>query len=169
LWEAPSGGLLVVKELSNISGRRRGVGKFQKGQKVSGKKRDTPNRLTAVKGALAPILARDAKDIELIDAVGTPEFDRLLKAQEQEPWPDEWVNQLDVSTGPSVPGGGSGDDPRGAVRYLLVLEVAVGLLVITSDHHQNRLTGVRYPFWGRVPAPKIGVLATPVGNGRKDR
>jgi hypothetical protein len=94
------------------------VGKFQKGQKVSGKKRDTPNRLTAVKGALASILARDAKDIELIDAVGTPEFDRLLKAQEQEPWPDEWVNQLDVSTGPSVLGGGSGDDPRGAGRTL---------------------------------------------------
>ncbi len=52
--------------------------------------------------------------------------------------------------------------------YLLVLEVAVGLLVGQAIII-NRLTGVRYPFWARVPAPKIGRLATPVGDGRKER
>jgi CRP-like cAMP-binding protein len=39
--------------------------------------------------------------------------------------------------------------------YLLVLEVAVGLLVGQAIII-NRLTGVRYPFWSSVPTPKIG-------------
>ena len=38
------------------------------------------------------------------------------------------------------------------------LEAAVGLLVAQAII--NRLTGVRYPFWASVPAPKIGVLAS---------
>jgi len=42
--------------------------------------------------------------------------------------------------------------------YLIVLEAAVGLLVVQAIII-NRLTGVRYPFWAGVPAPKIGVLA----------
>jgi len=42
--------------------------------------------------------------------------------------------------------------------YLVVLEAAVGLLVIQAIII-NRLTGVRYPFWASVPAPTIGVLA----------
>ena len=42
--------------------------------------------------------------------------------------------------------------------YLVVLEAAVGLLVAQAIII-NRLTGVRYPFWASVPAPKIGVLA----------
>jgi CBS-domain-containing membrane protein len=43
--------------------------------------------------------------------------------------------------------------------YLAVLEAAVGLLVGQAIII-NRLTGVRYPFWASVPAPKIGVLAS---------
>jgi CBS domain-containing membrane protein len=43
--------------------------------------------------------------------------------------------------------------------YLVVLEAAVGLLVGQAIII-NRLTGVRYPFWASVPAPKIGVLAS---------
>ncbi len=43
--------------------------------------------------------------------------------------------------------------------YLVVLEVAVGLLVGQAII-VNRLTGVRYPFWASVPDPKIGVLAS---------
>jgi CBS-domain-containing membrane protein len=43
--------------------------------------------------------------------------------------------------------------------YLVVLEAAVGLLVVQAIII-NRLTGVRYPFWASVPAPKIGVLAS---------
>jgi len=42
--------------------------------------------------------------------------------------------------------------------YLVVIEAAVGLLVVQAMII-NRLTGVRYPFWASVPAPKIGVLA----------
>ena len=42
--------------------------------------------------------------------------------------------------------------------YLVVLEVAVGLLVGQAIII-NRLTGVRYPFWATVPTPKIGALA----------
>ena len=43
--------------------------------------------------------------------------------------------------------------------YLVVLEVAVGLLVGQAIII-NRLTGVRYPFWESVPTPKIGALAS---------
>jgi hypothetical protein len=43
--------------------------------------------------------------------------------------------------------------------YLVVLEVAVGLLVGQAIII-NRLSGVRYPFWASVPAPKIGALAS---------
>jgi hypothetical protein len=43
--------------------------------------------------------------------------------------------------------------------YLVVLEVAVSLLVGQAIII-NRLTGVRYPFWASVPAPKIGALAS---------
>jgi CBS domain-containing membrane protein len=43
--------------------------------------------------------------------------------------------------------------------YLVVLEAAVGLLVGQAIII-NRLTGVRYPFWASVPAPKIGILAS---------
>jgi hypothetical protein len=43
--------------------------------------------------------------------------------------------------------------------YLVVLEVAVGLLVGQAIII-NRLTGVRYPFWASVPTPKIGALAS---------
>jgi len=43
--------------------------------------------------------------------------------------------------------------------YLIVLEVAVALLAVQAIII-NRLTGVRYPFWASVPAPKIGVLAS---------
>jgi CRP-like cAMP-binding protein len=39
--------------------------------------------------------------------------------------------------------------------YLLVLEAAVALLVLQAIVI-NRLTGVRYPLWSRVPAPQIG-------------
>jgi CRP-like cAMP-binding protein len=42
--------------------------------------------------------------------------------------------------------------------YLIVLEVAVGLLV-GQAFIINRLTGVRYPIWACVPTPKIGALA----------
>ena len=42
--------------------------------------------------------------------------------------------------------------------YLVVLEAAVGLL-LTQAIIINRLTGVRYPLWASVPAPKIGSLA----------
>jgi CBS-domain-containing membrane protein len=38
--------------------------------------------------------------------------------------------------------------------YLVILELAVALLVGQAIVI-NRLTGVRYPFWMRVPAPKI--------------
>src|ERR1051325_4101713 len=43
--------------------------------------------------------------------------------------------------------------------YLVVLEAAVGLLVGQAIII-NRLTGVRYPFWASVPAPKVGILAS---------
>jgi CBS-domain-containing membrane protein len=43
--------------------------------------------------------------------------------------------------------------------YLVVLEAAVGLLVVQAIII-NRLTGVRYPFWASLPAPKIGALAS---------
>lgn len=43
--------------------------------------------------------------------------------------------------------------------YLVVLELAVGLLVGQAIII-NRLTGVRYPLWASVPAPKIGGLAS---------
>ena len=43
-------------------------------------------------------------------------------------------------------------------EYLVVLEAGVALLVLQAIII-NRLTGVRYPFWAGVPAPKIGVLA----------
>src|SRR6516164_10215875 len=49
----------------------------------------------------------------------------------------------------------------GVVRspaYLVVLELAVGLLVGQAIVI-NRLTGVRYPLWASVPAPRIGALA----------
>lgn len=42
--------------------------------------------------------------------------------------------------------------------YLVVLELAVGLLVIQAIII-NRLAGVRYPLWATVPTPKIGMLA----------
>ena len=42
--------------------------------------------------------------------------------------------------------------------YLLVLEAAVGLLVAQAIVI-NRRTGVRYPLWSSVPAPKIGAVA----------
>jgi CBS domain-containing membrane protein len=42
--------------------------------------------------------------------------------------------------------------------YLVVLELAVGLLVGQAIVI-NRLTGVRYPLWASVPAPRIGALA----------
>lgn len=42
--------------------------------------------------------------------------------------------------------------------YLVVLEVGVALLVVQAIII-NRLTGVRYPLWASVPAPKIGALA----------
>ena len=43
--------------------------------------------------------------------------------------------------------------------YLVVLEAAVALLVGQAILI-NRLTGVRYPLWASVPAPKIGVSAS---------
>jgi CRP-like cAMP-binding protein len=43
--------------------------------------------------------------------------------------------------------------------YLVVLEIAVGLLVGQAIII-NRLTGVRYPFWASVPMPQIGALAS---------
>jgi len=43
--------------------------------------------------------------------------------------------------------------------YLAILEAAVGLLVIQAIII-NRLTGVRYPLWASVPAPKMGALAS---------
>jgi len=43
--------------------------------------------------------------------------------------------------------------------YLVVLEIGVALLVVQAIII-NRLTGVRYPFWASVPAPKIGSLAS---------
>src|SRR5262249_10382509 len=42
--------------------------------------------------------------------------------------------------------------------YLVILEIAVALLVGRAIVI-NRLTGVRYPLWARVPAPKIGRLS----------
>ncbi len=42
--------------------------------------------------------------------------------------------------------------------YLIVLELAVALLVGQAIVI-NRLTGVRYPLWASVPAPKIGAQA----------
>jgi CRP-like cAMP-binding protein len=39
--------------------------------------------------------------------------------------------------------------------YLIVLEAAVGLLAVQAIII-NRLTGVRYPLWAQVPAPRIG-------------
>jgi len=52
--------------------------------------------------------------------------------------------------------------------YLLVLEAAVGLLVAQAVII-NRLTGVRYPLWASIPAPKIGVLASRGGLQRFTR
>ena len=43
--------------------------------------------------------------------------------------------------------------------YLAVLEAGVALLVLQAIII-NRMTGVRYPFWASVPAPKIGLLAS---------
>jgi CBS-domain-containing membrane protein len=43
--------------------------------------------------------------------------------------------------------------------YLVVLEVAVGLLVGQAIV-MNRLAGVRYPLWASVPTPQIGALAS---------
>jgi CBS-domain-containing membrane protein len=43
--------------------------------------------------------------------------------------------------------------------YLVVLQAAVALLVVQAIII-NRLTGVRYPFWASVPAPKVGILAS---------
>jgi CBS domain-containing membrane protein len=42
--------------------------------------------------------------------------------------------------------------------HLLVLEAAVGLLVVQAIVI-NRLTGARYPLWSRVPPPQIGKRA----------
>src|SRR5215471_3551248 len=44
-------------------------------------------------------------------------------------------------------------------EYLVVLEAGVALLVVQAIII-NRLTGVRYPIWASVPAPKIGALAS---------
>ena len=44
-------------------------------------------------------------------------------------------------------------------EYLVVLEAGVALLVVQAIII-NRLTGVRYPLWASLPAPKIGVLAS---------
>ena len=44
------------------------------------------------------------------------------------------------------------------LHYIVVLEVAVGLLVLQAIII-NRLNGVRYPLWARVPPPKIGADA----------
>jgi len=44
-------------------------------------------------------------------------------------------------------------------EYLVVLEAGVALLVMQAIII-NRLTGVRYPLWASVPAPKIGALAS---------
>jgi CBS domain-containing membrane protein len=52
--------------------------------------------------------------------------------------------------------------------YLVVLEVAVGLL-LGQAIIINRLTGVRYPFWAGVPTPKIGALASRGGLQRFTR
>lgn len=49
--------------------------------------------------------------------------------------------------------------------HLVVLEFAVSLLVGQAILI-NRLTGVRYPFWSSVPAPKMGALA---GRGPPER
>ena len=43
--------------------------------------------------------------------------------------------------------------------YLAVLEAGVALLVVQAIII-NRLTGVRYPLWASVPAPKIDALAS---------
>ena len=43
--------------------------------------------------------------------------------------------------------------------YLVILEAGVALLVVQAIII-NRLTGVRYPLWASVPAPKIGALAS---------
>ena len=43
-------------------------------------------------------------------------------------------------------------------EYLVMLEAGVALLVLQAIII-NRLTGVRYPLWASVPAPKIGALA----------
>jgi hypothetical protein len=43
--------------------------------------------------------------------------------------------------------------------YLVILEVGVALLVVQAIII-NRLTGVRYPLWAIVPAPRIGTLAS---------
>src|SRR6516225_12024209 len=42
--------------------------------------------------------------------------------------------------------------------YLVVLEAGVALLVLQAIMI-NRLTGVRYPLWASVPAPRVGALA----------
>ena len=52
--------------------------------------------------------------------------------------------------------------------YLVVLEVAVALLVGQAIVI-NRLTGVRYPFWSRVPTPRIGALRATIAAGRRYR
>jgi len=53
-------------------------------------------------------------------------------------------------------------------EYLVVLEAGVALLVVQAIII-NRLTGVRYPLWASVPAPKIGVLASRGGLQRFTR
>lgn len=59
-------------------GRQRGA------PKTGGRLRGTPNKLTVAKRALGPMLARAAKEHKLMDAIGTPEFERLFKELEQE-------------------------------------------------------------------------------------
>ena len=68
--------------------------RLAKGRKTGGRKKGTPktggrkegtlNRLTAVKRILGPILARDAREDRLFDAIGTPAYEGLLKELEQE-------------------------------------------------------------------------------------
>ena len=53
-------------------------------------------------------------------------------------------------------------------EYLVVLEAGVALLVVQAIII-NRLTGVRYPLWASVPAPKIGALASRGGLQRFTR
>jgi CRP-like cAMP-binding protein len=52
--------------------------------------------------------------------------------------------------------------------YLVVIEAAVALLVVQAIVI-NRLTGVRYPLWSRVPTPQIGTRAGRVAPHRVAR